>query len=97
MAFNLEAVKTVLEDALNAAETRIGPWLGDIKSAVHAVVEAVHRQALADEQAAQGAVVGAVKTVETQITADVDTAKHALDTTTAPAVSAEPGAESGTA
>lgn len=85
MAFDLETVKTVLEDALNSAETRIGPWIKEIKDAVHAVVESVHRQAQAADQAAQGAVAGAVKTVETDVAEDVQAAEHAVEADQAPA------------
>ena len=80
MAFDVEAVKTVLEDALNAAETRIGPWIKEIKDAVHAVVESVHRQAVTVDQQAQVMQAGAVKTIETDVAEDVQAAKHAVET-----------------
>lgn len=78
MAFDLELAKTAIEDALNAAGEKFGPWLEKVKEAVHAVVETVHRQAVADETEAAHAVAGAVKTVEHQVTEDVAAAEHAV-------------------
>jgi hypothetical protein len=78
MAFDLELLKTEVTDLLHRTEAKIGPWLADLKTAFHAVADQVHRQALADETAAKNAVLGAVKTVETQVTQDVADAEAAV-------------------
>lgn len=67
MAFNLELIKTKLADLVHGVEAEIGPWAQHLLAGLHAVVESVHAQAVADEQTIAGQVAGDVTTVETAV------------------------------
>lgn len=72
MAFDVEALKTKLADFLHTLEGDAQPYVDRVLTAVHDGVDKVHQQLVADEQTFTTQAIGDVRTVEQQVSDDVN-------------------------